>query len=347
MTEKAIPSLEKTSGPHQDWSADLHVRQRGRSRISVVICTHNRADILLRVAIRSLLSQQVVADCPFEILVVDNVSTDDTQERVTEVAAATAYPAIRYVYEPSIGLSHARNRGIAEAQGEIIAFLDDDSEAGTGWFQSLYDAYQRYPDAWAIGGKTVPACHEPRPRWFTGRMLRFLGGYDMGEIEMRLPGNTYLGGGNMSFRRQVFADFGGFRTELGRSGTKNLSHEEGELFWRMHRAGKPLYYVPAVLAFHWQPPERLSFKSLVNIRLSYGISEALVDRIHFGLWFTLTKSAKKVMLAIQALFLIPLRLLIGDIAEAYYLFLRSIFGAGYIKGLIQQSISGNPLRTAK
>jgi glucosyl-dolichyl phosphate glucuronosyltransferase len=310
-----------------------------------VVCTHTRADILTRVALRSLIAQQVSEKCTFEVIVVDNASRDDTRQRVRELAENTACPHIRYVYEPSIGLSHARNRGIAEAQGEIIAFLDDDSEAGTEWLQSLYNAYQRYPDAWAIGGKTVPACHPPSPRWFGGDMLRFLGGHDMGEMDKRLPGNMYLGGGNMSFRRQTFTDFSGFRTELGRSGAKNLSHEEGELFRRMHRAGKPIYYAPAVLAFHWQPLERLDFKSLVDIRLSYGFSEALVDRIYSGFWFTLAKSAKKVLLAIQALFLIPLRLLLGDIAEAYYLFLRCMFGAGYVRGVMQQLISGNPLQT--
>lgn len=85
----------------------------------------------MQIALKSLCTQQVSVGRSFEVIVVDNASQDDTRQRVRELAEDTAHPRIRYVYEPNVGLSHARNRGIAEAEADIIAFLDDDAAGST------------------------------------------------------------------------------------------------------------------------------------------------------------------------------------------------------------------------
>jgi glycosyltransferase involved in cell wall biosynthesis len=314
----------------------LPLKKEADIEISIVVCTYNRVERLVNIALNSLLLQKLEPGCGIEILVVDNASTDNTREQVMDFMKKYPQLRLRYIYEGDQGLSHARNRGIIESQSDIIAFLDDDAEATPEWVQNLIDAYHRHLDAWAVGGKTLPVCDEPRPIWFQGRMLRLLGGHDLGIEERLLPKTLYLQGANMSFKRKVFEVLGNFRPELGRIGNKNLSHEEGELFWRIHSAGKPIYYVPSVLVHHRQPIERLNFHSMMNVRFFCGISEALADKLHFGWSFTILRAVRRIGFSLVVLLPCLLLLLIGDHTNAYYLFLRSVFGVGYLVGVLHQ-----------
>src|SRR5438309_70244 len=106
------------------------------TQISAIICTHNR-DVYLGAAIDSLLEQDFTAD--FEVVVVDNGSGDRTREVVEQRAAD---PRLKYIFEPTIGLSVARNTGARVASSEILAYLDDDAVASPQWLQVLDSAYQ-------------------------------------------------------------------------------------------------------------------------------------------------------------------------------------------------------------
>lgn len=101
-------------------------------KISVVVCTFNRADIL-PLALQSLCEQTPHHD-QTEIIVVDNNSPDNTRQVVDEFIEK--YPNIRYCFEPIQGLSHARNRGWREARGEYVGYLDDDAKAPPEWLHS-------------------------------------------------------------------------------------------------------------------------------------------------------------------------------------------------------------------
>jgi glycosyltransferase involved in cell wall biosynthesis len=292
-----------------------------------------------------MVSQKESNYADYEVLVIDNASDDETRQLVLSIVASC--PCVRYIYERQLGLSQARNRGIAEAKGDIVAFIDDDSEPKDDWVSSLAAAYKKYPEAWAIGGKTVPKCDEPRPSWFCGRMLRYLGGHDYGNSDLLLEKYWYLGGGNMSFKRHIFSVLGGFCTELGRNGKNNLSHEEGELFHRIHALRKPVYYVPQILAYHWQPKERLEFSQLASIRYNYGRSESMVDWVYRRKVFVLAKSGKKVILVLGATIIIPLLVILRRRSDTYYLLLRSCFTAGYVFETIRQCARGRTLTHMK
>ena len=310
-----------------------HIRT-GTYLVSVIICTRNRAQTLIIRALRGLLSQKVSGSFAYEILVIDNASVDETPELVANLAST--FPTISYVHESQAGLSYARNKGIAEAKGEIIAFLDDDSEPTDNWIETLIKAYEKYPKAWAIGGRAIPLCERPKPRWFGGKMLRLLGGHDFGDDDLLLQRNKYLIGCNMSFRRLAFSKIGMFRTELGRSEKRNLSHEEGELLQRMHSAEMAIYYVPSLLVYHWQPKDRLNMKSLSSVRYNSGISESWVDRLHRGLLYSSLKAGKKAASCLVFLAFVPFFWAVKRYSSIYYYYLQSKFCLGYIVGTLSQ-----------
>jgi glycosyltransferase involved in cell wall biosynthesis len=185
--------------------------------ISAIICTHNRDDYL-GAAIDSVLAQDFAGD--FEVLVVDNASSDRTRE-VTE--ARLSDPHLHYVYESALGLSVARNTGAKAASSPILAYLDDDAIASTQWLQVLYNSYQVNEKLAIAGGKITlkwPPGVEP-PTWLSVNLAGNLGAYDLGtaEVHIEQPGLTPRGL-NYSIRRSFLEKAGGFDPQLGRIGKR-------------------------------------------------------------------------------------------------------------------------------
>lgn len=145
------------------------------TQISAIICTHNR-DHYLGAAIDSLLSQNFVNG--FEVVVVDNGSKDNTKQVVEQ---RLAHPRLKYIYEPVLGLSVARNTGAKAASGEILAYLDDDAVASPCWLQVLYGAYQSNSKLAIAGGKVTLLWPEQTlpPRWLSPGLASNLGAYDL------------------------------------------------------------------------------------------------------------------------------------------------------------------------
>jgi glycosyltransferase involved in cell wall biosynthesis len=212
--------------------------------ISVVLCTWNRA-ALLGDALAALLAQH---DPPtFEILVVDNASTDDTRA-VVERHAATD-PRIRYVREHRQGLSYARNTGIALSRGSIVAFTDDDVRVGADWLRALRAAFERHPDAACIGGPVRPVWPTADvPRWLTERHWAPLGVQDYGAHELRVDASLPLCliGANLAFRREPLQAIGGFALNVQRVADAPGSTEDHECHIRLWQAGRFGVYDPLV-----------------------------------------------------------------------------------------------------
>jgi glycosyltransferase involved in cell wall biosynthesis len=225
-------------------------------RISAIICTYRNPGFL-EGAIRSLLNQTLPAD-QYEIIVVDNNSRDETPDIVRQLAAEAA-PAIHYILETRQGLSHARNTGIEAAQGEIVAFIDDDAEAEADWLSALLDAYDGNPDVWAAGGKILPIWHTAeRPAWFTDEFLGWLSLLDWGDESRALVWPERILGTNCSFRKSIFPTVGYFDPKLGRKGKALLGHEDTELQQRIPLNNKIVYYAANAIVYHHVPPQRLT-----------------------------------------------------------------------------------------
>ncbi len=201
---------------------------------SIIVCTYNRAESL-KDTLAALAVLQVPAERQWEVLVVDNNSRDHTRSVVE--ALQHNWSRLRYVFEPAQGLSHARNRGIAEATGAVILFTDDDVLPEPDWLETTLAGLDRY-QADACGGYIAPIWEMPPPTWLTERFYGFLAvrtdrNDDYPIIE---PGQAPYGA-NMAMRRLVFERVGMFDTNRGRKGTVLASGEDGELFQRILAAG--------------------------------------------------------------------------------------------------------------
>src|SRR5688572_27249140 len=176
--------------------------------LSVVVCTYNRADLLSRL-LESFRTQAFEAQ-RYEIIVVDNNSTDNTSSVVREFCPS--FSNLRYFLEPQQGLSHARNRGWRKARGQYVAFMDDDARASRDWVETALRCFGWIrPEPLAIGGKILPAYDAPKPTWFHDDLeLR-----SFGDNPRFLSSGESFSGSNMVFRRDVLEHYGGFDARVG------------------------------------------------------------------------------------------------------------------------------------
>ncbi|MDJ0599325.1 MAG: glycosyltransferase family 2 protein [Crocosphaera sp.] len=244
-------------------------------QIAAIICTHNR-DRYLGDAITSLLAQEGVN---YEVLIVDNGSTDSTKEVVEPFLSNSQ---IRYVYEPILGLSVARNRGATETSAPILAYLDDDAVASPGWLKVLVDAYDRNEKLAIAGGKVTliwPDNITP-PTWISEGLAGCLGAYDLGENTVSITNPQLTPRGlNYSLRRSFLEKIGGFDANLGRVGKKLLSNEELFMTELALNQGWEVAYLPDALVAHNVAPERLQRSWFLRRSWWQGVSECYREEI--------------------------------------------------------------------
>ena len=232
--------------------------------LTILMCTHNRAS-LLRDALESLETQTLPRD-RFEVLVVDNASTDSTPELVASVARRGRID-LRGIRETELGLDAARNRGVREARGEIIAFLDDDARARPDWAAGILAGFDRH-DAPILGGKVELIWEAPRPDWLSDVLLRYLIHCDYGTQVTEITGPPWLYGTNVAFRRRIFQEIGLFRLDLDRKGSSLMGGGDTEFFIRARAHGKRLLYLPELVVDHLVPASRLT-REFFRERLFY------------------------------------------------------------------------------
>ena len=232
-------------------------------KISGVICTHNCSELLPK-AIESLIDQTLDKSL-YDIVVVDNGSTDETRQVCD---GFREYSNLRYVYEPELGLSNARNTGIANAKGEIVAFIDDDATADSNWLLNIEQMFSN-SSFYAIGGKVLPVFEKPRPTWLYPGIDRILTILDLGNqiVPFEYPYNGPCGT-NMAFRKSVFEKIGYFDPALGRIGKNLLGAEETDLFKKMELNSMNFVYAPDCTVYHLVPEKRLT-RSYVRKRYYY------------------------------------------------------------------------------
>jgi glycosyltransferase involved in cell wall biosynthesis len=225
--------------------------------VSVIMSTYNRGE-LLSDAVRNVLAQRAATAPPFELIVVDNNSTDRTREIVARLARADG--RVRYVFEPKQGLSCARNAGIREARGRFIAFTDDDVRADPGWVEAIVRAFDEHPEADAVGGRVLPLWPSAPPSWLTRDHWAPLALLDYGEAPIAITSRNVicLIGANVAFRRRVFEEVGDFETGLQRVKDSIGSLEDHEFLLRLLAAGRTGVYDPRMTLHAEIPANRLN-----------------------------------------------------------------------------------------
>ncbi len=244
--------------------------------ISAIICTHNR-DTYLGAAIDSLLHQ---SDCEnYEVIVVDNGSTDNTK---AVVEARSPHPRLRYIWEPTLGLSVARNTGANATEAPLIAYLDDDAVATPTWLSCLCRAFGENDKLAIAGGKVTLIWAEgmSQPSWLSDEMSGCLGHYDLGD-EVRLIENPGLTprGLNYCIRRDFLNQIGGFDPNLGRVGKKLLSNEELYMTEKALNLGWQVAYLPEALVAHNVAPERVNRSWFLQRGWWQGVSECYREQL--------------------------------------------------------------------
>ena len=149
-------------------------------KLSIVVATYNRAPYLLRTL--ESLARQTLSPGLFEILVVNNNSSDNTPEVVAGFAGSHPQLQVRMVTETSQGISYARNCGIASSVGQYIVFIDDDEEANPGFAKSYFCFFENNPGLDAAGGAVVPVYEAPLPAWYSYYIEKMItGAFDLGD----------------------------------------------------------------------------------------------------------------------------------------------------------------------
>nr|WP_154892643.1 glycosyltransferase [Paenibacillus xylanexedens] len=237
-------------------------------RASISICTHNRAVDTMQ-AVESVLNGDAESK-DYEILVVDNNSSDNTKE----LFYSHHFPEnVRYIFEPQLGLSYARNRSIKEAKGEFILFLDDDALACPSWIREIIRIFDLNSEIGCVGGKIIPIWEGGKPEWIPNDIISLYTLMDFsGDIvEMEAPAIPF--GANVAFRMSIFEQMQPFREDLGRVGSNLMSSEESELIGRVRLEYK-VFYNPYAVVEHKIAKSRLTKRWLLRRVYWQGISDA-------------------------------------------------------------------------
>jgi glycosyltransferase involved in cell wall biosynthesis len=250
---------------------------------SIAIMTYNRAELLAK-AIESALNQDYPKD-RYELVIVDNGSTDETAQVVEHYRKASPVP-ISYHVETRRGVSYARNLGIEMSRLEYMAQLDDDEAAASDWLASINGIINKY-HALVVGGRVELSFDEgcTPPAWFSYLTNPFGVNYGRrGDVEdvFRVRYPLYLSGGNTAYARRLFDHFGRFRTDLGRAGASLRGGEETFFNMVLDRNDIPLYYAQEVGVFHYVAPDRLKKRYLLRKAYWAGVTNAYVQLLVFG-----------------------------------------------------------------
>jgi glycosyltransferase involved in cell wall biosynthesis len=224
--------------------------------ISIVISTYNRCG-LLEGALRALLSQRP-ADVAYEILVVDNNSTDQTRPLVQSLAMQNR-EKLKYLFEPKQGLSYGRNTGIDAAKAPIIAFTDDDVRVAPDWAWRIKTGFEANPDIDFLGGRVVPRWPAEPPPWLTNANWSPLALLDYGDHPFYVDSGKQLCliGANFAFGRRAFEKVGLFKTDFQRVKDGIGSLEDHEFLLRLWRVGSRGLYMPELLVTAEIEPDRM------------------------------------------------------------------------------------------
>lgn len=243
-------------------------------RLSVIFCTYNREKYLYN-ALKSIAKQDVPFSL-YEILLINNNSTDRTTEICKEFKQNFPQVDFKYFLETNQGLSYARNRGVKESHGEILVFVDDDATIFEGYLIAIDTFFTTHTHAMACGGPIVPVYEVEKPKWLSLYTEQLIGGalYE-GNQTKPFRNGKFPGGGNSAFKKEVFDKYGLFNVELGRKGTGLIGAEEKDLYDRLTKGGEIFYYLPQMGIHHYIPEKKLTSAHFKELTYSIGKSERI------------------------------------------------------------------------
>jgi glycosyltransferase involved in cell wall biosynthesis len=224
--------------------------------LSVVLCTWNNSR-RLRVTLEALSRCAVPATLAWELILVNNNCTDDTDLVVAEFSGALPLVQVR---EPRQGLSAARNRGVAASAGGLTIFTDDDVIPARGWLAAYWHAYRSRGGGHFFGGPVESAFEAGAPEPELMRVAPYsVKGLDWGPVPRPLRRNEAFIGANWACPAEAIAAVGGFDESTGLNAARKIrTADETDLMRRLKRAGLTAYYVPDARITHWVTADKCS-----------------------------------------------------------------------------------------
>jgi glucosyl-dolichyl phosphate glucuronosyltransferase len=250
-------------------------------RVTVVICTWNRAELLER-TLAEMCKLRIPVGVEWELLVVNNGCTDTTD---AVLARHTSDLPLRVLFEPRVGLSHARNCAIEAASGDLVLWTDDDVLVDPGWLEAYCRAAAKWDNASYFGGNIEPWFATEPARWIVDnpKLAPFSERRLGAEVRLMEP-DEYPYGANMAFRRAAL-QASVFEPRLGRVGDSLISGEEIEFIARLKESGLVGVWVGTARVKHYIPQKRLTRKYVWDFWVGMGVTETRRERPPEGVYW--------------------------------------------------------------
>ncbi len=241
-------------------------------KISVVICTYNRC-VYIKDAMESLYNQTLSKD-QFEVIVVNNNSTDNTEEVCRNFLATHTLGNYQYMNESKQGASFARNTGAAHANSPLLCFMDDDAIADKDYLEKIVRFFEQYPDAGGLGGRIIPRYIPREPKWMSHYVSSLVGHFHYSETVSVFAANKYPLESNMIIRKVDFDAINGFNPALpGVVGTLRIGGEGKDFFFRLKQLGRTIYYDPSIRVQHVVEVPKLTREYMYRVASGIGRGE--------------------------------------------------------------------------
>ena len=241
-------------------------------QISVVICTYNRAAYIME-AMESLYAQTLDRRA-FEVIIVNNNSTDNTKDICAGFIRSHSDAFFCYYDEPRQGASFARNTGAAYAQSPLLCFMDDDAIADKDYLERIVAFFEKHPDAGGLGGRIIPRYIPREPDWMSHFVSSLVGNFDYSASVAVFSANKYPLESNMVIRKKDFDTISGFNTALpGVVGTLRIGGEGKDFFYRLKSLGRTIYYDPDIRVQHTIETAKLTREYMYRVASGIGRGE--------------------------------------------------------------------------
>ncbi len=242
-------------------------------KLSIIVCTYNRDDFI-SFCLESLKNQTLECN-KYEIVLINNNSTDNTENICLKFQKDNPDINFNYKVEKKQGLSAARNRGLKEACSSVVSFIDDDTIICQDYAKEAVLFYDRNRDVLALGGKILPKFESTKPVWMSKYLKPLMSVIDLGDKEKPFPKGAFPIGANMIFKKEIFNSVGFFDENLGRTEKKMLGSEEKDIFTKLRKKGGKIYYSPKPWVYHQVPDRRLTMEFVKKQAIGIGFSERI------------------------------------------------------------------------
>ena len=240
--------------------------------LSIVICSYNRASYISD-ALTSLYCQSAGL-YEFEVIIVDNNSTDNTKEVYAQWRQTNTNGQFTFISETKQGASFARNMGATIAKGEWVCFMDDDAVATPNYVENILKHIQNKPDAVGFGGRIIPKYIPAEPKWMSYYVSSLVGNFDYAPIACAFENGKYPLESNMIVKKTVYDQIGGFNVNLpGVVGTLRIGGEGKELFYKILALGHKIYYDPSICIHHVVEVKKLTSEYMYRVASGIGRGE--------------------------------------------------------------------------